>query len=434
MKKLLTILKNRFLKNKEVKNAGWIIGGKIFQMILSLFVGLLTARYLGPSNYGLVNYGASYVALFSSICTLGINSVIIKEFADNPGEQGISMGTAIGLRAISAIVSSVMIVAIVSMVDKNEPLTILVTILCSVALIPQIFDTINYWFQFRYQSKITAIVTLIAYSVVSAYKIILLIWGKGVQWFAFSTSIDYIVIAILLLAAYKKYGGQKFKFSKSKAKSILGKSYHYILAGMMVSIYGQTDKLMLKQMLDEKSVGYYSTATSICSMWVFVLAAIIDSLYPTIIRLYNDGNITAFNRKNRQLYAIVFYLSISVSVIFFIFGDFIIRILYGSAYAPATMPLKVVSWYTAFSYLGTARNAWIVCENKQRYLKYIYISAAVVNVIMNAIFIPIWGATGAAIASLITQIITSLILPLFIKELRPNAMLMFEAILLKGIK
>lgn len=54
----------RLIGNKEVKNAGWLIGGKIIQMLLSLVVGVLTARYLGPGNYGLVNYGAAYVGFF----------------------------------------------------------------------------------------------------------------------------------------------------------------------------------------------------------------------------------------------------------------------------------------------------------------------------------------------------------------------------------
>ena len=66
-------------------------------MLLSLVVGVLTARYLGPGNYGLVNYGAAYVGFFSSLCTLGINNVIVKDFIDHPDEQG----TAIGSNACS---------------------------------------------------------------------------------------------------------------------------------------------------------------------------------------------------------------------------------------------------------------------------------------------------------------------------------------------
>ena len=90
-------------------------------------------------------------------------------------------------------------------------------------------------------------------------------------------------------------------------------------------------------------------------------------------------------------------------------------------------------WYTAFSYLGVARNPWVVCENKQKYLKYIYIGAAVINVLLNALLIPNFGAAGAAGASLVTQMATTVVLPFAIPALRPNAKLMVEAVCLKGV-
>ena len=418
------------LKNKEVKNAGWIIAGRVIQMVLSFLVSIFTARYLGPSNYGIINYAGAYVAFFTSLCTLGINSVIIKDFVDNPDEQGKAIGTTIVLRVLS----SMMIVGIVSIVDRGEPITIIVSALCSIALVFHVFDTINYWFQSKYQSKVTAIAGLIAYIATSVYKIILLILQKSVLWFAFASSVDYIVVAICLMQAYRMHDGPKFQFSWEKGKYLLGKSYHYILSGMMVAIYGQTDKLMLKQMLGETSVGFYSLASTVNMMWCFVLQAIIDSIYPTIMSLHKSGNREAFERKNRQLYAIVIYVSIFVAIMFMLFGKFAVVLIYGVEYEPSGNLLKIIAWYTIFSYLGVARDAWIVCTNNQKYLKYIYISAAVANVILNLIFIPIWGAIGAAVASLLTQILTGMVLPCFIKQMRPNVKLMAEAFMLKGIK
>ena len=61
---------NDILKNKLVGNAGWIIGGKVFNKALAFVVGILSARYLGPGNYGLINYAAAYTAFFASLCTL----------------------------------------------------------------------------------------------------------------------------------------------------------------------------------------------------------------------------------------------------------------------------------------------------------------------------------------------------------------------------
>lgn len=421
-----------FLKSKEIKNASWLIGGRIAQMILSLFVGVLTARYLGPGNYGLINYGTAYVTFFTALCGLGLNSVIIKDFVDHPDEQGEAIGSALTMRLISSILSSIMIIGIVSIIDREESLTITIVALCSISSVFHVFETFHYWFQSRYQSKITSIAGFCAYGLTSVYKITLLILGKDVKWFAFATSIDYIAVAVFLILAYKKYRGPTLSFSFRKSKALLKISYHYILSTLMISIYGQTDKLMLKQFLGEHEVGYYATATGICAMWTFVLQAIIDSLYPTILRLYSE-NKEAFKRKNKQLYAIVFYISCFVSLGILLLGDWGISILYGAEYAPAGLPLKIVTWYTAFSYLGVARNAWIVSEGKQRYLKYMYLSAAVINIILNAVFIPLAGTAGAALASLITQIFTSMIMPCFFKEMRPNVKLMLEAILLKDV-
>lgn len=423
----------RFLKNKEVGNAGWLIGGKVFQMAISLVVGVITARYLGPSNYGLIGYGTAYVTFFSAFCTLGLNSVIIKDFVDHKDEQGEAIGSAIVMRLVSSVLSSLMIIGFVSIIDRSEPTTIAVVALCSVGTIFHVFETFNFWFQSQYKSKVTSIATLTAYIITSVYKIILLMIGKDVRWFAFSTSIDYIVVAVFLYVAYRKFHGAKLRFSIKKSKSLLKISYNYILSTMMVAIYGQTDKLLLKQLCDDSSVGYFTTATTVCAMWVFVLQAIIDSVYPTILNLKGKDQLQ-YERKNRQLYAIVFYVSCMVSVGFLVLGDFVIKILYGEAYMPAADILKVVSWYTAFSYLGVARNAWIVSEGKQKYLKYIYGAAAILNVVMNLILIPVMGTIGAATATLITQILTSIVLPIMFKELRPNTKLMLEAICLRKLR
>lgn len=272
------------MKNKEAKNASWLIGGRIIQMALSLGIGILTARYLGPNNYGLISYGSAYVAFFTSLCNLGLNAVIIKDFVDYPNEQGEAIGSALTMRLVSSILCAVLTVCISAIIDRGEPITIAVVALCSVGSIFHIFETFNYWFQNQYKSRVTALATLCAYVITSIYKIVLLILRKDVRWFAFATSVDYIICAVFLGIAYRRHGGSKLKFSFRKSKALLSVSYNYILSSIMVSVYGQTDKLMLKQMLDAKEVGFYTTATTICAMWTFVLQAIIDSLYCFIIR------------------------------------------------------------------------------------------------------------------------------------------------------
>jgi len=193
----------QIIKSKSFKNAAWLIGGKVIQMLLSLLVGIYTARYLGPGNYGLVNYGMAYVGFFMSLCTLGINSVIIKDFFDHPQEQGTAIGTTLVLRALSGFCSVIMITGIVAVLEHDEPVTIVIVVLCSLSLLFQIFDTFNYWFQSQYKSKITAIATLIAYVVTSLYRIVLLVTSADIVYFALAYVVDYVIIGVVLITVYR---------------------------------------------------------------------------------------------------------------------------------------------------------------------------------------------------------------------------------------
>ena len=236
----MKILLQSLRKNKVVKNAGWIIGGKVANKLLAFVVGIFAARYLGPSNYGLINYAAAYATFFASLCTLGINSVIVKDFVDHPDQQGETIGTTLLLRAMSSLLSALAIIGIVSVVDRGERLTVVVVALYSIGLIFQVFDTLNYWFQARLQSKYSAIAELVSYAAMSVYKIILLALGKSVEWFAVASALDYIVLAVFLLIAYFKNGGTRFHYSLKKGKGASSKQqqlYHSRADGLHLCLY-----------------------------------------------------------------------------------------------------------------------------------------------------------------------------------------------------
>ena len=421
------------LKNRVFRNAGYLVGGRIIQMLFSAVIGFLTARYLGPANYGLISYAGAFTAFFSSVCTLGINSILVKELVDYPETEGTVLGTALGLRAVSSILSAFIIAIVVSVLDAGEITTIMVVTLSSLGMVFHVVEIFNYWFQRRLDSKVTAKATLIAYLLSSVYKVYLLIAGKSVEYFALISSIDYIFLGIILFREYRKKNGPKLSFSVNYGTSLLSRSCHFILSGIMVSIYNQTDKLMLKHLAVETEIGYYAVTISLCTMWCFVLQAIIDSIYPSIMEAAKKQDEQLFRKCNIQLYAIVFYVSMIVSLGFTLFAKPIVYILYGKAYMPAIPTLRINTWLTAFSFLGVARYAWIVSKEKQKYLFRIYVISAIVNVTLNYLMIPTLGASGAAIASLTAQVFTTMVVPFFIKDMKENSMMILDAIMLKGI-
>ena len=115
-------------------------------------------------------------------------------------------------------------------------------------------------------------------------------------------------------------------------------------------------------------------------------------------------------------------------------GKWIVLLMYGNEYLPATSSLQISAWYTMFAMLGTARGIWIVCENKAKYVKYYLGIGAVLNIILNYLLIPAYGPGGAAAATLITQIFTAVFAPALFKDTRIYTKYVFEALILKGIR
>lgn len=411
------------LKNKVIKNASWIIACKIAQSLLGLVVGMFTARYLGPSNYGLISYAASITAFVVPVMNLGLSNIMVQEFVQRSGEDGEILGTSLILNLCSAVLCIFGIIAFALAANHGEMATIIVCCLYSITLFVQALELMQYWFQAKLLSKYTSIVSLVAYVSVSAYKIFLLVTAKSIYWFAVSNAIDYLVIGVASTAIYFRLGGKKFRFSWKTARRLFSRSKYYIISSMMVTVFAQTDKIMLKLMLDDTATGYYTAAVTCAGITGFVFGAIIDSARPSIFESQQAGK-EHFEKNMSRLYCIVIYLSLLQSLGMVFFAKIIISVLYGQSYGPAVDALQIVVWYTTFSYIGSVRNIWMLAEEKQKYLWIINLSGASANVLLNAWLIHMMGINGAALASLITQFFTNVLIGYIIKPIRENNRIM----------
>lgn len=421
------------LRNKEANNAGWIIGEQVFQMMISLVIGILSARYLGPANYGLINYTASFVNFILPVATLGMDGVIIKKMIAKPEDEGVYLGGCILYRLISAFLCAVSVIVIVWVLNPNDMLMLSLIALQSIQLFFRAFHILDSWFQRYLKSKYVSIAKMAACVLVASYRIYLLVTEKDVRWFALSNSLTAVVIMVVLYVAYNKNRSQKITLNIAAGRDVLKDSYHFILSGLMAAIYSQMDKVMLGEMVSSEAVGLYVTAASLCTMWLFVPTAIIQSLRPGILELKQRRNEKRYLQRLQQLYAIIIYLCACVSVIIFLFGDFAVNLLYGDAYAGATGALKILIWSEVFSMIGTARGVWILAEHKNKYVKYYLGMGAVLNLILNSMLIPCFGIKGASFATLVTQIFTCLIAPLCFKETRMHTKIVLQAMVVPRV-
>lgn len=420
--------KGKEMSQSKVKsNAKWIILCKIAQSLLQLVVGMLSARYLGPSNYGLINYASSIVAFAMPLMQLGLIATLVNEFIESPESEGKIMGTSLVLELVSSVACIICVGGFVSVFNYGETQTIVVCILYSLSLFFKALELFSYWFQYKLKSKYPSIVMLLAYVIVSVYRIYILMSGKSIYWFAVVNSVDFGIVGIALLVIYHKCGGQKLSFSFEIAKKLLHRSKYYIMSYMMVTIFQNTDHIMLKKMSGDVENGYYTAAITCACVFGFVYTAIIDSMRPVILTAKKEKS-ENYEKRLSMLYCITSYMGIAQSIVFSVFSSLIVYILYGAEYMAAAPVLAVLIFYTSFAYMGSVRNIWILAEGKQSMLWKINLAGAAANVVLNFILIPFFGAVGAAAASLITQIFINFILGFIIPALRENNRILMQGL------
>jgi O-antigen/teichoic acid export membrane protein len=205
------------------------------------------------------------------------------------------------------------------------------------------------------------------------------------------------------------------------------KSKFYIISGLMVTIFQNTDHVMLKLMLGQAENGYYTTAVTCAGLTTFVFAAIVDSARPAVLASRKES-VQKFEHNMSRTYCVMIWLALAQSVAFTLLASPIVRILYGDEYLSAIPVLRVVVWYTSFSCMGSVRNIWILAEGKQSVLWIINLIGALMNVVLNFLLIPAWGTIGAAAASVFTQLFTNFVVGFLIPSIRDN-----NRLLLRGL-
>lgn len=250
---------------------------------------------------------------------------------------------------------------------------------------------------------------------------------KSIYWFSVANTLDLFLVAIGLLFLYKRCNGQRLKFKTALARKLLVSSKYYIISDLMVVVFAQTDRVMLKTMIDNSATGYYSAAITCAGMTSFVFTAIIDSMRPVIF----EGKKTSekvYLLNLERLFSIIIYLSLAQCIIITVLAPFIILVLYGNQYRASISALQIVVWYTTFSYLGGARNIWILAERKQKYLLRINLVGVMANILLNIMLIPVLGINGAALASLITQFLTNVVTGYIYKPVRGVNSIMLQGL------
>lgn len=409
----LNNLKDRPGFMRYFKNTSWLFAEKILRMIVGLFVGIWVARYLGPEQFGLFSYAQSFVGLFVAIAGLGLDGIIVRELVKDESKRDALLGTAFRLKLIGALLVLIALAIAVNLSQQDSLTTLLIFVIAS-ATVFQSFNVIDFYFQAKVLSKYIVYANIISLLISSIVKIGLILNDAPLLYFAYSVLFDSLVLSggFVCFYQYKKRLISEWYYDKKLALSLLKNSWPLILSGLVISIYMKVDQIMIKEMISTEAVGQYAAAVRLSEAWYFIPMVIASSLFPAIINAKKQSEELYYARL-QKLYDLMVWVAIAIAVPMTLLSDWVVNLLYGEQYNQAGSVLMIHIWAGVFVFLGVASGKWFMAENLQMlsFLRTLY--GMVLNVILNFLLIQEYGIEGAAVATLISQIIAAYVSDLF---------------------
>lgn len=404
-------LEGRQNLQKIIGNTGWLVADKVLRMGVGLFVSVWVARYLGPTQFGLLNYATAFVALFSCLATLGLDGITVREIVREPEHKDEILGSAFVLKFSGGIIMLVVTCIIISLLRPEDSISRWLVGIIAAGTIFQSVDVIDFWFQSQVASKYTVIARNTAFLLVALLKVILILVGASLVAFALAGVVEIVIAAVGLMIVYRLHGNRlkAWRGSYLWTGRLLKDSWPLILSGLSVAVYMKIDQVMLGDMAGNQAVGIYSSATRLSEIWYFVPMVIVSSVFPAVIQA-KEKDEGLYYRRMQRLFSLMAALSISIAVPMTFVSNWVVVTLFGNGFASAGPVLAIHIWASLFVFFGVAQGSWDLAENLTTLALFRIASGAILNIALNLFLIPAYGAMGAAVATVISQAFAAVIL------------------------
>lgn len=394
-----------------LSNTAWLFSDRVLRMGVGLIVGVWLARYLGPEQFGLLSFAMALVALFGAVASLGLQGIVVRDIVRDPPQAPDILGTGFVLQLLGGLTAFVLATVTIAYLRPDDAMARLLVAILGSSLVFRSLDGVRYWFESQLQSKYVVWAENAVFLGIAIAKISMILAEAPLVAFAWAAFAEVVVVALALAGVYQKTGGNfaVWRVKLARAARLLKDSWPLVLSGVAVMVYMRIDQIMLGQMLDDGAVGIYTAAVRISEVWYFIPTVIVASVFPAIIESKKLGE-SIYLARLQKLYSLMVVIALVVAVPLTFLSDWLVLLLFGEGYAEAGMILAMHIWAGIFVFLGVVSVRWFLVEGLSMYIFYRAIMGAVANVTLNAVMIPAYGVVGAAVATVISQAVASVLL------------------------
>lgn len=422
-------LEGRQQLQRTIGNTGWLLVDRVLRIVIGLSVGAWVARYLGPTEFGQLSYVISFIAFFQVVAGLDADAFVVRDIAREGGAAANILGTALQLRLICGVISWMLAVFGMFLLHPHDHQLILLTALVGATLVFQASDTIDLWFQSQSKSRRTVLAKSASYLFSNLVKVALLIFKAPLVAFAGVICLEAAALSASLVLSYRRFPTEhRWTPTMARAKSLLGLSWPFLLSSLMITAYMRIDQLMLKEMLGEEQLGIYAAALPLSQVWCMIPTTLVTSLAPYVAQKMTQSE-QAYREALVKIFRFFAVVSLLSSIATALAAPLLIRIMYGTRYEFAAVILSAHVFVNVLVFQGIAQDLWTINKNVRGVTLIATISAALIGIVSNAVFIRQYGPIGGVISYFLATVTSVTIVPC---ALRPDLLQLYRKAFLPG--
>lgn len=400
---------------------------QFLRTLSAIVIGIWVARYLGPDEFGLFSYVLAFTGIFRGVVKLGLDGILVRNLVNQPEKNEWFLGTAFWLKVIGSTLIIFFIGILLSQTNHDQT-TKLYILIVSFGFFFQSFEVVQFYFESKVLARIVTVCKIFQIVISSLIKVVLVIYEANLIWFVAVTLVDAVVLAITFMISYFSHK-KEFVFFRyfdfNIAKKLLIDSWPLIITSMSVYIFNHIDKVMINHMLGAYETGIFTAGVKFSEAAGAIPLIIASSLFPAILSSKNISSELYYSRL-QKFYAFMTWFALLIVFFMFVFADKLIS-LYGEEYDESSSILRIYCFSLIFIFQWVARGRWVLAENLQFMTSKFMLFGALINIFLNIILIREYGIYGAAYATVATQALITLILPLYSNRTRHATLMLYKS-------
>ncbi len=391
-----------------VNNSAWGFMSQTLGLVAGGVVSVIAIRTFSDVTWGQYAVATSLVSIFTVFSELGLSSLALREMSTDPARAAVILGTGMSAVARTALASAIGAVAVALALRYDSPILVLVAVGLPTLFLQPLLAMIRAAFNARRRLSHVARFDVLQTVAYVALALILIAFGMGPASLVISMVFANAVAATLglLLLRRRLHLHPQLRARNPEVTPFIRAAVPIALVGGIAIIYDRLDVLLLSQLGTAVEVARYSVPYTIAKLTWGVPSVIGAAFFPLYARL-RDENPPEASRAFFLVVRVFAFLSGATALALTFAGRDVLTFAFGERYAASAPVLTILAWGLVASFQNYVLWYGILAAHKERSVVPIQIAGLAVNVVANILLIPPLGPSGAALAFLLSDLVTT---------------------------